>query len=206
MGTFSFKTCDTNQSIALSGTKVGSEQGPVFLLMPNGQPNVKESAYEGYGVFGDENPIDVYDWISKTNFNGHGDRETGIHLYYSRLVMAKNNRLVVIVKNGDYHQDLIDVFEHNVMLEGRKVVVIDGEGETIEDMGITFNQAILNCSLTYTSSSSFIKFPIKLSFNEGAVYEDCEDGSDDCEHQGYLDEELSLDEQYADAYIHEEDE
>ena len=77
MGFFSFRTADTKESISSRYSQRGADT--VYFLQPNGKPNVVESNYEGYGVFG---RIDVFEWLAKMNGVGE-DRQSGIDLYFS---------------------------------------------------------------------------------------------------------------------------
>lgn len=63
MGFFSWLTADTNESIANKHQPVKPVK-KVYLLQPNGQPAIEESAYDGYGVFGG---VDAYAWLAKAN-------------------------------------------------------------------------------------------------------------------------------------------
>ena len=62
MGFFSWVTADTGESIPNLYT--GLPMRPVYLLQPGGRPPIKESAYEGYGVFGECN---AHTWLAQHN-------------------------------------------------------------------------------------------------------------------------------------------
>jgi hypothetical protein len=89
MGMFSWLTSDGEESIA--NVYSGRETKTVYLLQPNGKPPIKESAYEGYGDFGN---VDAYVWLAEQNagplnidisqMEHEGKRDLGIHLAFHR--------------------------------------------------------------------------------------------------------------------------
>jgi len=124
MGFFSFKTSDTNESIANIHSDHPNKGRTVYLVQPNGKPPIAENAYNGYGDFGD---IDAYAWLAKFN--------------------APNVE----------HLDLVK------------------DSEVLRHIGI---------DLKYDEPEK-IKYPLKFSFDEKAVYELLA-ASADCEYQGYF--------------------
>jgi hypothetical protein len=75
MGFFSWKTQDTDKSIS----NVYSNKKPFFVAMHDNKGNIwTESAYDGYGTFGDK---DFYELLAE--MNGLTTREQGIELAYS---------------------------------------------------------------------------------------------------------------------------
>lgn len=87
MGFFSWLTCDTNESIS----NRYSARGPLtaYVLIPKefGGGFIKETNYEGYGVFGGR---DIFALIANWNNpdgctgNDEDDRDIGIDLYYDK--------------------------------------------------------------------------------------------------------------------------
>jgi hypothetical protein len=76
MGFFSFKTQDTNKSIANQYSNIT----PFTVYMTDNQGNIwKEDNYEGYGEFGGK---DYYELLAEMNGLG-SDRDAGIDLVYS---------------------------------------------------------------------------------------------------------------------------
>jgi hypothetical protein len=61
MGFFSWKTSDTKETIWNIYT---GKSKPVYLLMPEGRPNIGEPAYDGYGRFGGK---DAYALLAEEN-------------------------------------------------------------------------------------------------------------------------------------------
>lgn len=83
MGFFSWKTADTKKPINnVHGRKPHTRI--VYLLQPDKQPPIQETAYDGYGMFGG---IDAYAWLARMNLNIDGSdddiRGDGISLQYS---------------------------------------------------------------------------------------------------------------------------
>jgi hypothetical protein len=125
MGFFSWKTADTDETIANIFSGHENAERTVYLLQPNGEPSICEDEYEGYGVFGG---VDVFEWLA----------------------------------------------EHN--LEPEEVASLKQQGgEVLRDAGI---------DLAFKPTRP-VNFPLKFSFNEDAVYEEC-DASVDCPDQGYF--------------------
>lgn len=66
MGFFSWKTADTQESIANVYVEHPNTGRTVYLLQPNGEEAIAESGYQGYGVF---NGVDAYAWLAKNNLD-----------------------------------------------------------------------------------------------------------------------------------------
>ena len=82
MGFFSWKTQDTERSIANQFSK----QGVFQVIMSDDKGNqYTEENYEGYGVFGGK---DYFELLDEMN-GGTGNREKGIGLYYSETQPVK---------------------------------------------------------------------------------------------------------------------
>ena len=64
MGFFSWKTADTNESIANREAPHPNAGRTVYLLQPNGAPPIQEDDYVGYGVFGG---VDAFAWLAEMN-------------------------------------------------------------------------------------------------------------------------------------------
>jgi hypothetical protein len=78
MGVFSWKTQDTDRSIAASGNLENRPTFKVHLLDNNGNVWTEEE-YEGYGIFGGK---DFYELLAEMNGLG-SSREAGINLAFS---------------------------------------------------------------------------------------------------------------------------
>ena len=134
MGFFSWKTADTNESIANSYSDHPNAHRTVYLLQPNGKPPVQENDYQGYGVFGD---VDAYAWLAEINGLGipgsdvQVRREAGIDAFFSSVDLLKYPLKFSFNKNAVYEDlpasdrcpqqgyfyDLLDD-EGNVMVDG----------------------------------------------------------------------------------------
>lgn len=125
MGFFSWKTADSKESVLNVHSCHANAGKTVYLLQPNGQEPIAESAYNGYGMFGG---LDAYAWLAKQNIDTDE------------------------VKALDLYED----------------------SEQLRMMGIAL-----------ASSEENIPYPIKLSFNKNAQYEQLAP-SEDCEFQGFL--------------------
>ena len=69
MGFFSWRTCDTLETIpSLSAQHI--DMRPVYLLQPDGREPIVEEFYSGYGNFGG---INAYNWLAF--MNGYGTLE-----------------------------------------------------------------------------------------------------------------------------------
>lgn len=66
MGFFSWRTADTQESIANDYVSHPNTGKKVYLLQPNNMQPIESTGYEGYGVFGG---VDAYAWLAK--MNGH---------------------------------------------------------------------------------------------------------------------------------------
>lgn len=84
MGFFSWKTMDTNRSIA----NVYSSRKPFTVCMTDDKGNrYIEHEYEGYGDFGGK---DYYELLSEMN-GGSGDRSEGIEMAFADGYRGGNN-------------------------------------------------------------------------------------------------------------------
>lgn len=113
MGFFSWKTSDTNESVSNRYSSRGAL--PVYVLCPDGR-KIKETNYEGYGVFGGE---DIFALVAKWNYpdsckDANGDwlsddiiRNLGIDVNYDSN--AKYG--IKIVEDGTLNYDDVDVSE-----------------------------------------------------------------------------------------------
>ncbi|HAS6097089.1 TPA: hypothetical protein I7145_20910, partial [Vibrio vulnificus] len=113
MGFFSWKTCDSKESI--SNVYSGRQVRTVYLLQPHGQKPLQENAYEGYGIFGG---LNAHVWLAKANLDKNiasgMDDETlriiGVYLscgfdFYrdkSKQVYACSDEVMVIARQDHY--------------------------------------------------------------------------------------------------------
>ena len=181
MGFFSFKTCDTQESIANSYSSRKTKT--VYMLQPNGLSSIVEPAYEGYGVF---NGVDCYAWVCE--MNSHCLQS---ELNFNRFDIEKRRGLGVMMALGSVYEDQETGKVWHIFTDGRDI--IPGEfhkgnyGTEFEGSGMTVNQCVESGRLVEKDIIEMIdlKYPLKFSFNPNARYEDY-GPSENCPHQGYF--------------------
>jgi len=182
MGFFSWLTSDTKKAIRNIHT---GQCKAVYLLQPNGAPPIKEAEYEGYGVFGG---IDAYQWLARENIPAaklklfaHDDdkiRSIGILIDCGNLLKMNNGALYSIF-HGD--ADTLGAL-------GIEVKMVPGTWDApIPEYGVSANDLVASGAATVIPISGIfhIRYPIKLSFNPEAKYEDLPAAENDPD-QGYL--------------------
>jgi hypothetical protein len=170
MGMFSWLTADTKESI--SHIYSGRETATVYLLQPDGQSPIKETAYEGYGEFGG---VDAYAWLARMNSDGQSsDRDFGTFLscgsvytdgdtYYVCTMLADAVQVRMALR--DDTANVVEFADYAVLLKD----------EMTADELIT--QKI------WKTKRFKLAYPLKFSFDPTAKYEDCKP-SRSCRHQG----------------------
>lgn len=179
MGFFSWKTSDTNESIA---NKFTDQCRPVYMLQPNGKPPIYEPEYEGYGVFGG---VDAMLWLTEVNvpsyikekFNDEEKRKLGV-------LLSVNESSGIWKDNKDrLWTDRFNYFLTNIY----DSINIFSDYESIApEYGKTINDLIEDGEFVSVSLASFIdtKFPLKFSFSDNAVYESLP-AAQLCPYQGF---------------------
>jgi hypothetical protein len=171
MGFFSWKTADTQESIA--NIHSGKEVKPVYLIQPNGDAPIKESAYGGNGTLGG---VDVYAWLALKNFGN-----------------AKFIDAAISADCGHYYEDEKTVYLCKMHISKRefllvnpdcnkKVVMFDNYSATLKN-GMTPNQCIEQG--LWQEKRLALKYPLKFSHNPDAIYEQLP-ASENCEFQGFF--------------------
>lgn len=175
MGFFSWKTADTQMSIA----NVYSDRPVrnVYLLQPNGKPPIAEDAYEGYGDFGGK---DAYEWLAEQH--GLTGREAGIALQYLTVLRHKETDTVYYCALHATAELLKDfgVQARQIKQFGRYDELI-----VLNDIEASINDHRAAGRLAEESMQHLLKYPLKFSFDKDARYEDLP-ASESCEHQGYF--------------------
>ncbi len=168
MGFFSWKTADTEESIANVHT---GRAKPVYLIQPNGEPPISEAAYAGYGMFGG---VDAYSWLADKNF---GD---------PKLV-----DLAIMAECGRYHSDENNIYLCRMKISEeafRRAVTTDKPvvmfTNFMSEMPNGLTPSELIGSGAWQENRLSLKFPLKFSFNPEARYEDLP-ASKLCPHQGF---------------------
>lgn len=175
MGFFSWKTSDTNESIANEYT---DHCRTVYMLQPNGEPPIKEAAYPGYGEFGGVNAMQ---WLAEQNFPNVGGL-SGDELLQIGIALDCGDVFV-----DEQTQEVWHVFH-----DGRKVVpgnYFPGKfDEPIPQLGgMSSNDLKSSGRLKRRAIRDIrrIEFPLKFSFNPDARYEDLP-AAETCPDQGYF--------------------
>lgn len=179
MGMFSWLTCDTKQSVVNYNSPDFDGEKPVFLLQPNGQEPLKEYEYEGYGDFCN---VDAYEWLAKTNYpnivfdDSYELRSFGIFISFPTLMSKDGETMFVRDSISKYINQVWDGTVQSFK-SYEDFLVVDGVSSTL-NMHVEAGRLIKALPL------GEIKYPIKLSYNPKAVYEDYP-GSESCPRQGF---------------------
>ena len=95
MGFFSWKTQDTNRSIA----NIHSSESIFKVIMTDDKGNQWiENNYDGYGIFGDK---DYYELVSEMN-HGDADRDRGIRIGFELPDVKDEFLFPSLTENGEY--------------------------------------------------------------------------------------------------------
>ena len=133
MGFFSWRTADTNESIANAYSEHPNAHRKAYLLQPNGKLPVEEPDYEGYGVFGD---VDAYAWLAEMNDLGvpgsdvQVRRGVGIDAFFSPGVKLKYPLKFSYNKDAVYED--LPASEHCPQ-QGYFYDLLDEEGNVMAD-------------------------------------------------------------------------
>lgn len=176
MGFFSWNTSDTQESIMNIHSGLCKT---VYMLQPNGLPNIKEVSYEGYGDFGG---IDAYDWIADKNI------KEDILNKAQKLGIEK--RLLGIYIDSKYYLDTRSNKKYSYMLSELfdDLNPFPNNGNYGSDCdGVEINKLIKDGIWVAKPLSDFlgeIKYPLKFSFDENAKYENLP-AANIAENQGF---------------------
>ncbi len=191
MGFFSWKTCDTEQSIPAAAS--GRPMKPVYLLQPNGQPPIKEDCYEGYGVFAG---LDTFTWLARTNAEALG-------LDLSKYDNDAMRGLGISMDVGHICKDtetgeIWSVFQDATPLVGGKYFA-GNYAQVIPELGASANDLMASGRFRSVDIKEVISlpYPLKFSFNPKAVYEDMP-ASEICPDQGFFYEDDEDEDDYED--------
>lgn len=187
MGFFSWKSADDKVSIMNCHTP---DCRTVYFLLPNGQPPIQEDSYDGYGVFGDTN---AYEWLLEENAEHLGLNLDGLdseQAYMAGVHLAVGS-FCKDIATGEYW-----VYERNkscfeLLVSGVEPGAVVNSfvnwGHKIPRYGASANELVEAGDFKQIDVSEMleIKYPIKLSFNPEAKYEDLP-ASEICPNQGYF--------------------
>lgn len=185
MGTFSWLTADTNESLL-----IGGNGKPAYLLQPDGRAPIEESCYMGYGDWGHED-LNVYKWLALENMPKAwiADRPTedelynvGVGLEHGNVYLdERNSRWFTVFHSHEWVRTFIQPVTH---FEGRY-------DEIVPEYGLTPNQLITGKQWLPVAIQSMRILgqpfkPLKFSFDPNAVYENLP-ASSICPNQGHQD-------------------
>lgn len=187
MGFFSWKTCDTNESVMNVHTP---NCRTVYFLQPDGKPSIMEDSYDGSGVFGDTS---AYEWLLEENAEHLGlnlDSISSEQAYMAGAHLAEGT-LCKDIATGEYwvyapqkgcFQFLVSEVEPEAVIN-----TFVNWGHKIPEYGTSANDLVKTGAFKRIDVSEIleIKYPIKLSFNFEAKYEDYP-ASENCPNQGYF--------------------
>ncbi len=178
MGFFSWKTCDTNESIANDQT---DRCRPVYMLQPDGKPAIYEPSYSGYGKLAG---VDCYEWLGRMNKSELGITEPMSEQWLVTLGISLDvGSVVKRVADGA----LFSVFMRQLAVPTATHLPIQYSVPCDEFGGLSVNAALEQglAERIEVSEQITVPYPLKFSFNPDAIYEDFGPSSL-CEYQGFF--------------------
>lgn len=179
MGQFSWMDCCNRNKQILDDV-----MQDVYLLVPNkfGGGHIKETCYDGYGHFG---PYDVYDLIVDWNKE-----------FIPELLRQSDEHNWKCVINPTERKMLLNIYEDKDMKAGLST-------EETQYWEKRYLGIIMAC---YDTDNAKLPYPIKVTYNANATYENCPYSLSDPNHgwpmEGYDDDdEYDADDQYDDDDI-----
>ena len=188
MSFYSWLDCSTQKSIANKHT---GEHRTAYLLQPNGAPSIEEAAYDGYGTFAGRN---VYAWFLENNAEHFGLTLDGLseRTKFCLGVEILDGHVYLDTATGEYWADEMMLVDAeglgDALSEILKAPISFYEDEQLipefnEGVGKLMSTGRFKC--VDISSCIEIKYPIKLSHNPEARYED-HPASAECPNQGFF--------------------
>lgn len=170
MGQFSWLDCKTKEQI------VDNALEDVYVLVPKEFRNtygtrIKETLYDGYGDFGG---YDIYDLVYEWN-------KEHIRQIYEEKKIEKYLQVYAYNEETEY-------FGKQTLNSLKEIQdYIDSDREHKRELGI--------CIACYDEDNASLKYPIKITHDANAIYEDCEISLSD-PNQGWRIEEDEEDDEY----------
>jgi hypothetical protein len=178
MGFFSKLTCDTQESVASIHSGHPNALKPIYMLQPHGIAPLKQDTYEGYGVVG----INWFEWLSYANY-GVANNMLGVFLDCGKYLEDENG----VVYACKMHIDEASL--RTVIGDETKIVLFQDYASPIDELnGLDMNTAMEKNIVRQCKPN--VEYPVKLSYNPLAIYEE-NPASEDCPAQGFFyDDEL----------------
>lgn len=188
MSFYSWLDCSTQKSIANKHT---GEHRTAYLLQPNGAPSIEEAAYDGYGTFAGRN---VYAWFAEANAGHLGVSLDGLNerTKFCLGIELLEGHLYLDTVTGEYWADDMIVVDAEGLGETLSSILktpitfYDNEEHIPEfEAGVSDLVKAGRFKFTQISNLIEIRYPIKISLNADAKYEEYS-GSKVCPKQGYF--------------------
>ena len=181
MGCFSWLDCETNEQIKMAKVR------DVFVLVPRdfGGGSIKEISYDGYGNFGG---CDIYELVADWNKNDLDGKtftelKPPVRSDYSGLwawevldlkKSGKSNEEIAAINEAKRDEQFSRALRY---YEYQKSLVRDfsalSDDDMIEKYGDEYKRELGILIACYDEDNASLKYPIKITYDANAVYEDC---------------------------------
>lgn len=179
MGFASWLTADKRESIY---NRYTDKCKPVYLLQPNGETPIRDDAYDGYFHI---NGVPAYAWVAKRNLpksmlEGKDDYQLqGLGIRISeKLNSFYLNNVYCVMKD---EEEIVNYL--HLIPESQSYLVMD-----YDDLVELPTGEFVKCNSQRLLSNRLkpaIPYPLKLSFNPDAIYENYP-ASEICPNQGFF--------------------
>lgn len=169
MGQFSWLDCVTRKPI------INDRRKSVYVLVPKdfGGGHIREGVYNGYGDFGGH---DIYDLVADWNKESATIANIAMCPEYSLKNMAIGVALSTNKEEYEYWEnDGINQLKRFFMLCKRMIDWQSGmsDEEMNEKYGSDWKRLIGIYIACYDEQNEALKYPIKITYDADAVYEEC---------------------------------
>ena len=141
----------------------------VYLLQPNGESSIEESAYDGRGVFGG---VDAFVWLAERNLSANVLR-TLRRSDWPSAVQAAGHRLIYATAYRDRKTGQLWAPGDTGWLLDRPDIWSfgDSESEILARLGMTSEDAFRASRFEEVFYGAPLKYPLKFSFKRNGIYE-----------------------------------
>jgi len=174
MGQFSWLDCKTGEQV------LDNVRRDVYVLVPKefGGGHIKETCYDGYGRFGGH---DIYELVAEWNRQYLDEDHVFPHAVERYKFVQEYQKT-----NPEYKENIKFKAGEFKWFSAYKNMELDKKGiEYVTDMNFRIIGIDIAC---YDEDNASLKFPIKITHDPDAVYEDCKPSLSDPD-QGWKDEE-----------------